>query len=150
MTRDKMLGLQTLVHPLPVFAFQMYGWYWTQKKETLDWYIQVVSGGRWLISEKSMVSEWVGGWNQRRTPSRFLLLLFLGLPLSARFRFPCFGRSCGSTICIVRCFFAAFEPNRKRHSSVFFRNDNGIIIHHINQSRNAVLLAELRIDQWLN
>lgn len=36
---------------------------WTQKKETLDWYIQVVSGGRWLqlVKKAWRTNEWVDG-----------------------------------------------------------------------------------------
>jgi len=42
------------------------------------------------------------------------LLLFLGLPLGWKVRlFPCFGKFCGSTICMVLCFFAALVQSRE-------------------------------------
>ena len=64
-----------------------------------------------LFQVPKLVRSTTGGFDQRRMPSRFrmLLLLFLTLPLSAGFRLPCFSRSCGSTICTVLCFFAAID-----------------------------------------
>jgi hypothetical protein len=95
-----------------LIAVYVLGWtnFSRKKKKNLD------GIGRW----ESMI-PWC--WMMELVPHldqfRLLLklLLFLGLPLGCQFRFACFGKFCGSTICIVLCFFAAFTQKYNHDSS---------------------------------